>query len=188
MTPFRRRRRGRVTATFEPYEAALLSTLAGQIVELLSDRVGTGESDPDPLVADLGLGGERTPPDDAVLARLLPSAYEDEEDAAEFRRYTEKSLSQGKISHARAIIAGLSPAADDATEQDEVELELDEADQQAWLRGLTDIRLALATRLGIEDDADTALFEANEVPDELRAMYDIYNWIGYVQETLVQSL
>ena len=70
MRPFRRRRRGGVVATFEPEEAYVLANLAGQVVELLRDRNGAPESDPDPLALQLGMGGPSLPPEDPVLRRL----------------------------------------------------------------------------------------------------------------------
>jgi len=58
---------------------------------------------------------------------------------------------------------------------------------QAWLRSLTDIRLSLAIRLGIETEEDTMLLE-NSPDQALVAMAELYGWLGYVQETLVQAL
>ena len=78
MTPFKRRRRGGVVATFEAPEASVLANLAGQVIELLRDRNGEQVSDPDPLLGDLGMTGPSQPPEDPVLKRLLPDAYRDD--------------------------------------------------------------------------------------------------------------
>ncbi len=51
MKPFKRRRRGGICATFETGEAHMLANLSGQVVELLRDRNGVSESEPDPLFA-----------------------------------------------------------------------------------------------------------------------------------------
>ena len=57
MTPFKARRRGGITATFDPAEANVIANLASQVVELLRDRNGERVADTDPLVSELGLGG-----------------------------------------------------------------------------------------------------------------------------------
>lgn len=193
MKPFKRRRRGGIAATFETGEAHMLANLSGQVVELLRDRNGVSESEPDPLFAQVGLSGPLYPPEDPVLQRLLPDAYRDDpEDAAEFRRFTEQSLSASKVRNAEMMIGslvdgGLSFDDDDLESTRQIEVELDPAAVQAWLRSLTDIRLSLAIRLGIETDEDIMLI--GESDDEATiAMGEIYDWLGYVQESLVSAL
>jgi len=198
--PFRRRRRGGLLATFEPGEAQVIASLTSQVVELLRDRNGESASDPDPLAGELGLsGGPSLPPDDPVLQRLLPDAYrEDAEESAEFRRFTEQSLTSSKVANAEIVLqtlrdAGLDeldPAAESGDAPDggpELEVELRDDAVQAWLRTLTDVRLALAVRLGIENDEDAMLLHESQDEAEL-AMAELYDWLGYVQETLVQAL
>ncbi|KAA1373634.1 DUF2017 domain-containing protein [Aeromicrobium fastidiosum] len=197
MKPFKKRRRGGISATFEVGEAHLLANLAGQVVELLRDRNGAEESDADPLAAQLGMGGPSLPPEDPVLQRLLPDAYRDDpEDAGEFRRFTERSLTSAKVLNAETLIGSLVDGGltfgdlpDDLMggDGDPVEVELDADEVQAWLRALTDVRLSLAVRLGIETDEDTFLVSQSE-DDAIAAMSDIFDWLGYVQETLVAAL
>lgn len=193
MKPFRKRRRGGVVATFESAEAQLLANLAGQVVELLRDRNADGESDPDPLAVQLGLGGSALPPEDPVLRRLLPDAYRDDEaESGEFRRFTERSLTSAKVDNAETLIAtlvdgGLETGPLDVTRGPEVEVELDPAAVQAWLRSLTDVRLSLAVRLGIEDEEDAERVAQSE-DEAVAAMSDIYDWLGWVQESLVAAL
>lgn len=190
MKSFARRRRGGITATFEPAEAHVLASLAGQVVELLRDRHGTEESSADPLGSAIGIGGPSLPPDDPVLRRLLPDAYrDDDEDAAEFRRFTEKSLTSAKVANAERLIATLVDGGLDPDDEgaDEVEVELGDADVQAWLRSLTDVRLSLAVRLGIETDEDTEHVHHRE-DEGVRAMADVYDWLGWVQESLIAAV
>lgn len=192
MRPFRRRRRGGVVATFEPEEAYVLANLAGQVVELLRDRNGAPESDPDPLALQLGMGGPSLPPEDPVLRRLLPDAYgDDAEESAEFRRFTERTLTSAKVANAEALIGSLRAGGLDLDDEEGpeqvVEVELDEGEVQAWLRSLTDIRLSIAVRLGIDSDDDALAVAESEDP-AVQAMSDVYDWLGYVQETLVGSL
>lgn len=194
MTPFRRRRRGGLVASFESGEAQLLANLAGQVVELLRDRNAVGESDADPLAAQLGIGGPTLPPEDPVLLRLLPDAYRgDDEEAGEFRRFTERSLTTVKVDNAEALIGSLIDGGLEvgalSTDDDgpEIEIELGPDEVQAWLRSLTDIRLSLAVRLGIETEEDSMLVARSEDP-ATAAMSEIFDWLGYVQESLVASL
>ncbi|KHL08384.1 uncharacterized protein DUF2017 [Mumia flava] len=193
MRAFEQRKRGRVRAEFEVAEAALLVNLLSQIVELLLDRNGPEESSPDPLFAQLGPSGSHLPPDDPVLKRLLPDAYSDDDDASgDFRRFTERSLSEAKVSNARAVVASLAAGGldveDPESSTDEtIEVELGPQGAQAWLRALTDVRLALATRLGIESEDDAERVAASE-EESVALVADIYEWLGFVQETLVQSL
>lgn len=199
MKPFRRRRRGGVYAEFDVHEAEMLANLEAQLIELVSDRTGPGESSTDPLFAQLDVDGPRVAPEDPVLARLFPDAYaDDEEDAGEFRRFTEPALAAGKINNATAVMESLSAGGLklDGSEQTlkTIEVELDNAAVQAWLRALTDIRLSVAVRLGIERGAGEPSTDADherpaDTDDEGAAlMADIYDWLGYVQESLVQAL
>jgi hypothetical protein len=191
MKPFKKRRRGGITATFESGEAHLLASLSGQVVELLRDRNGAEESTADPLATQLGMGGPSLPPEDPVLRRLLPDAYRDDvEGAGEFRRFTERSLTTAKVHNAEVLIGslvdgGLTFGA--VPDEVPVEIELDDGEVQAWLRALTDVRLSLAVRLGIEQDDDAFLIAESE-DEAIAAMSEIYDWLGYVQETLIAAL
>ncbi len=192
MKPFKRRRRGRISASFTSAEAHLLANLAGQVVELLRDRNGAAESDADPLAVQLGMGGSAVPPEDPVLARLLPDAYRgSEEDSGEFRRLTERSLTSTKVHHAEVVIGslidgGLSFETTD-DEGADIEVELDTDAVQSWLKSLTDIRLSLAVRLGIENEED-AMLVGESADEAIVAMSEIYDWLGHVQETLISAL
>lgn len=155
MIPFAMTPSGAVSASFTDLERELLTDLATQAIGLL----GNGEAEGDP-----------------AIARLLPDAYRDDATAAsEFRRFTQDSLAERKVVNARTLIDAVSETG---------EIELDASAQQAWLRALTDIRLILATRLGIEADGETG----NEESDADLMMQDIYDWLGYVQSSLVEAL
>jgi hypothetical protein len=180
-------------ATFSGFEADLLRSLASQLVELLrNEEAAPGSSaSEDPLEAMLDFSGPTTEPDDPVLARLFPSAYRDDEEAAgEFRRFTESALRDGKARAAVMIIDALEEAGLPA-ELDEdglwIDIELDPAEANAWLRSFTDIRLALATRLGVED-GDEEYWAGLPDDDPRTHVHDIYEWVGYLQETLVAAL
>jgi hypothetical protein len=153
-----RRSRHQFVAVFDPNEAATLSILASQVNSLLEDR-GSHEDDP-------------------AIVRLLPDAYPDDAEAsAEFRRFTADDLAGRKASNARQIVADLATAAG-ATSATTVKVDAQAA--QAWVRSLTDIRLAMAARLGIETDDDLGSGDPQ--------LLDLYDWLGFVQGSLVDCL
>ena len=186
----RHRRTGHVIATFTGFEADLLRSLASQLVELLHHEAAVPD-DRDPLEALMDFTGPTTEPEDPVLARLFPTAYvDDEEAAAEFRRFTEGTLREGKARAAGTIIDTLEEAGlPDELREDGlvIDVEMDEPTAQTWMRSFTDLRLALATRLGIEE-GDEDYWYALPDDDPRSQAHDIYEWVGYLQETLVGAL
>jgi hypothetical protein len=192
MSGFARHRRSkRIIATFTGFEADLLRNLAGQLVELLRNEAAVPNEDQDSFEAMMDFSGPTTAPEDPVLARLFPTAYPDDDDsAAEFRRFTEGRLRDGKAQAAISIIdtleeAGLPPELTEEGLMIDVELELVTA--ETWMRSFTDLRLALATRLGVEE-GDEEIWHAMPDEDPRAQAHDIYEWVGYLQETLVHAL
>lgn len=123
--------------------------------------------------------------DDPVLDRLFPDAYgDDPEQAEEFRRLTEQDLSTEKA-HQVGVVLGTLPDRGG-------ELRLDAEHAEAWLRALTDARLALGVRLGIDEESDLSdqIDEAAmRDPTGVRAMQlSVYGYLTYMQESLVESL
>ena len=187
----RHRRSGHVIATFTGFEADLLRSLAGQLVELLRNEAAVPRHETDPFETLMDFSGPTTEPDDPVLARLFPTAYhDDEEAAAEFRRYTEAGLRDGKAAGAASVIDTLEEAGlpTELTEEGLViDVEIDQATAETWVRTFTDLRLALATRLEVQEgDEDYWLSLPDDDPRS--QAYDIYHWLGLLQETLVDAL
>jgi hypothetical protein len=192
MSGFHRHRRSKlIIANFTGFEADLLRSLASQLVELLRNEAAVPRDDSDPFEAMLDFSGPTQEPEDPVLARLFPTAYpQDEESAAEFRRFTEGTLRDGKAAAAVSIIDGLEEAGlppELAEEGLMIDVELDEPTAEAWMRSFTDLRLALATRLGVEE-GDEAYWHSLPDDDPRAQAHDIYEWVGYLQETLVEAL
>jgi len=188
---FQRRRGGGAVATFTGFEADLLRSLASQLVELLRNEVAAPSAGEDPLEQLLDFTGPTTEPDDPVLARLFQTAYpHDEEAAGEFRRFTEGGLRDAKARGAVRIIDTLEEAGLPSELGEDgvvVDVELDSGDAVTWMKSFTDIRLALATRLEVEEGDED--YWATLPDDDPRAhVYDIYPWVGYLQETLVEAL
>lgn len=192
MRPFRRTG-DRLDAELEGAEARLIVNLAAQLITLLRDRSGDADeahsvdSEGLDVFARLEQRGPRSISVDPVLARLLPDAYRDDEQAsAEFRRLTEPGLIDRKVAQLRTVVADLT-SIETVTEEDAEDLpvDLDEAGALAWLRAFTDLRLALASRLGIESETPRGPEEPDEDTVGLLAVYD---WLGLVQESLVAAL
>jgi hypothetical protein len=209
--------RGGVTARFAAPQAGIIRTLVSQVAELVGgDQAGgdvpaewwpdagplaqtgqpgqggqpregaqsreSGQAAPGPgdLAALLGLSDSTSLPKDPVLARLLPDAYQDDPEAAgDFRRYTEQDLRSGKVAAARTVLATLPDGGG--------RVELSETDGQVWLRALNDVRLALGVRLGVTEDIEQRMAELD--PDDPRSAYFwVYDWLTFLQETLVRAL
>jgi hypothetical protein len=187
----RHRRSGLVIATFTGFEADLLRSLASQIVELLRNEAAVPDDTRDPFEALMDFSGPTTAPEDPVLQRFFPTAYaDDEEAAAEFRRFTEGTLRDGKAAAAIAVIDGLEDAGlppELAEDGLMIDVELDEPTAETWMRSFTDIRLALATRLGVEE-GDEERWHTLPDDDPRGQAHDIYEWVGWLQESLVEAL
>jgi len=197
MEPFRSVRGGGARAWLAAAEASLLRNLVGQIMTL----VEPGASDPqtgdpqtsNPKTSDAGTPddldaleamlyppGAAQTPEDPVLARLLPDAYSDDPEAAgEFRKYTEPALRSAKYEVARQMLDTLPEAGG------RIQLSQDEA--LSWLKALNDVRLALGVRLGVTEEFEEDW--AKLKPDDPQwTAYEVYAWLGAVQESLVQAL
>jgi hypothetical protein len=150
---FERAGDGAVTAAIDRDEALLLQSLAAQLTALL--REGDGM--------------------DPAIVRLLPDAYPDDPAAsAEFRRYTAGGLVGRKLANAEVLVATLSESIETGR------LRLDPSQAGAWLRSLTDIRLTLASRLGIESD--------EQEPSGDAILQELYDWLGFLQNSLVEAV
>jgi hypothetical protein len=187
----RHRKSGLVIANFSGFEADLLRSLESQLVELLRNERAAPMHVDDPLEALLDFSGPTEEPEDPVLARLFPTAYPDDPEAAgDFRRFTEGTLRDGKAEAAVTVIDGLEDAGlpPELTEEGLViDVELDEPTAETWLRSFTDVRLALATRLEVEE-GDEEYWATLDEEDPRGQAHDIYVWLGYLQESLVDAL
>ena len=186
------RRRGVLTTALSPYEVELLTSLLRQVVELVSDGEPEGFATPHPtadpfeaLTADLQIDpDEPEVSDDPVLRRLFPNAYPHDADASsDFRRFTERGLRTTKVTDARLVLEDLA-----ATEEGQVDLRVRPDHVEAWLRSLTSVRLAVATRLGVTDTESAEQLADLDESDPRSYMVSVYDWLGFAQETMVGAL
>jgi len=173
----------RFVSALEPHEVALLKNMATSIQEMLDDRQAGSPSDPLEEITGIRTGNPK-PPEDATLSRLLPGFVKDpqagretaEESNSVLRSLHEPGIIDAKIVAAQRLLATLPEGGG--------QLELSEADAQAWIAAINDIRLALGTMLGI----------GPEMPDRLPAGHpmaihlEVYGWLTVLQEYLVLGL
>jgi hypothetical protein len=193
MEPFRSVRGGGARAWLAAAEASLLRSLVGQVMALVEpedqDRPApaddeTDETDETDEIAALeamvhGPGAEQ-PPEDPVLARLLPDGYRDDPAAAgEFRKYTEPALRSAKHAAAQEML--------DTLPDDGGRIQLTQDQALSWLKALNDVRLALGVRLGVTEEFDEQ-WARLEPDDPQWSAFEVYAWLGAVQESLVQAL
>jgi Domain of unknown function (DUF2017) len=210
MKMFRPTKGGGVSVWLSAGEATLLRTLVVPVLDLLNDpdrpapppgtvpaggglsEAGPAEADPfatdgpADLFDDLEKMFNATsapPPErpvDPVLARLLPDAYNDDPEAAgEFRKYTESSLREAKKYFAQTMLETLPPGGG------RVKLSADQA--RDWLRALNDVRLMFGVRLEVTEDFEEQL-AGLDPKDPRLAAFEVYGWLGAVQESLVRAI
>jgi hypothetical protein len=206
MEMFRSSKDGGASVWLSAGEATLLRTLVVPVLDLLGETAGSGapgasagasvsaDDALDKLLAEAVEAAEAAEaaetggpaaeppriPDDPVLARLLPDAYQDDPAAAgEFRKYTESSLREAKKYFAHSLLDTLPPSGG------RVKLTGDQA--RDWLRALNDVRLMFGVRLEVTEDFEEQL--ASLAPEDPRiAAFEVYGWLGAVQESLVRAL
>lgn len=179
---FERTEDGRFTVTLDEVERGLITSLATQVLDLVTPPHST--SSDDPLAAIVGNMDEPVAaPDDVALARLFPDAYRDDPEAAQdFRRFTEHDLRLEKCARARSVQDSI--VTDD---EGDATFVVDEESALIWLGFLNDVRLILGTRLGITEDWQEGM-ESMSVSDPRIGLFHLYDWLTYIQETLIQSL
>ena len=157
MRPFRRRG-DEILARLEPAEVRIVALLLDQLEQLL-----TAESE--------DVAG------DPVVTRLLPPGHRsDPELAADYRELTESTLRAGKADDLATVRASLPP--DGGT------VRLDPEQATAWLRTSNDLRLALGTRLDVQEDTEPPEDLASEEGQQLA----VYYWLTGLQGSLVDAL
>jgi hypothetical protein len=112
-------------------------------------------------------------PGDPALQRLRPAVYEDDPEAEdEFRRLMSKELEEGRRQALRVLA---ETAGRDRLTSEELD---------AWLRALTDLRLALGTRLDVTEEVYTRELD----PDDPQAYeLSVFAYLSWLQEQAVEA-
>ena len=214
MTPFRSAPDG-YEAYWEEAERQVLAGVAREVAAMLREQAGLPDADDDPLdtlSATTQSTGTPREPDDPAARRLLPDASRDDDAvAAEFRHLTQTDIAAAKVRGLERfadIVEGTS--IDDVLSSSAPDDEDDDGDRGLVLvtreharetaAALTDVRLVVAQRLGLEtDDEVEALHDevlADAVDDDehgldadvRRYWGGIFVAAGFAQESLVSAM
>ena len=119
------------------------------------------------------LGLLASDPDDPTLRRLRPSAYEDDPEAQrEYGRLMDAELQEGRREALRVLA---ETAGRDRVTAEELD---------AWLRALTDLRLALGTRLEVTEDTYGREIDPRD-PDAYEV--SVFAYLSWLQEHAVAA-
>ncbi|MEL7975958.1 DUF2017 family protein [Isoptericola sp. F-RaC21] len=217
MTPFRSAPAGYV-ARWDDVEREVLGRVARDVAELVQAESGL---EPGIEVGDgVAFTGVARVPQDPAVQRLLPDAHDKDADvAAEFRHLTQTDLAAGKVARLVAFAEAIdSPDELPDDPRDGAEIVVPRESAQEFAGALTDVRLVLAERLGLVDDADVETLhdevlagleaddeddedEDDDVPDEYagwervgltgrerRYWGGVFVAAGFAQESLVDEM
>ncbi len=200
----------RVVARLDPTERAVIAGLIEQTRALLEPEViptgdpladldayleqadSAGPPRPSPRsTAGSGrpAGGPADQDRDPALARLLPDAHRaDPQIAADFREMAEQDLRQRKYATFTTALEGLGVTGPDAPVGD---LELSRQQAEALAISLTDVRLLISHRLGLQTEQDIDDLEAAVLAQpshRLGYAFGVYEYLTYVQGALLTAI
>ncbi len=148
-------RRGRLRLQLDPVETEVLANLLGELSAVVQDDAA----------------------DDAVVKRLFPAAYPDDDTAqADYRSMTEASLRDERVRRIEACVDDLDAGGVRGSDLDLA----DPDDFRRWLQTLNDLRLAIGTRIGVTED------DPPEQDDDLQPRV-LYHWLTALQDCLVTA-
>jgi Domain of unknown function (DUF2017) len=141
----------------DPHERELLHQLLSEMRTLLE--------------ADL-------PREDDVTRRLFPDASDDPREAEQFRELVGDELRATKLAAVNAVDEEIA-----AGDSGELSLRADEV--HALLSVLTDMRLAIGTRLGVTEEKMGAELDPS---DPEAPAWSVLHWLGWIQESVLSSI
>jgi hypothetical protein len=176
-------------------ERSVLTRVVEDVAILVADGEEERGDDDDPIAhLDFEPAGPGERPDgDPALARLFPPmSVSDPDLAAEMRGLTVDEVRRSKLANLAVVARTLATGAETVLVRRGEELQ--------WLAALTDVRLVLGSRLGIDDDADSrrvhdlavasARDESGSGGDDERlvALASLYAGLTWWQESLLLAV
>lgn len=116
-------------------------------------------------------------PDDAIEKRLFPNAYDDDAEAEKFTEMVGDELRSTKIRNLELMRTGIDHSGGRTI--------LTADDAETWLRGLSDLRLALGTRLEVTEEKMARIPEEDD--PEAPAL-GLLHWLAWLQEMMIEAL
>lgn len=148
---------GGIRLSLDDQEAGILRELAKEMRQLLE--------------ADI-------PASDQVLERLFPRAYEDDQDQQSYEELIGNELREAKREALRNVEQALGPSGP-------LDAELPPTDVDEWLRFLNDVRLAIGTRLEVDE---TKMEKEFDPADPEAPALSVLHWLGWLQGTMLEEL
>ena len=115
---------------------------------------------------------------DDVMRRLFPDAYDEPSDARKFRELVHDDLKASKAEALEVVQSVLGS-------KGKVDASLNGAQTEAWLRVLTDMRLAIGTRLGVDETKMSSEIDPSDADAPALAAL---HWLGWLQESLLAKV
>jgi hypothetical protein len=116
--------------------------------------------------------------EDRVTKRLFPNAYESLPDQLEYQDLVGDQLQRAKLEAVADVERSLGDAGP-------AEVSLGESSLETWLATLTDMRLAIGTRLEIDEETMSRPLDADEIEaPELSVLH----WLGWIQESVLEAI
>jgi hypothetical protein len=114
--------------------------------------------------------------DDPVVERLLPDAFEDRIEQAKYQDLIGDDLVTFKIEALDAVSESLSETGSD--------VEIEGEALHRWLSVLTDMRLAIGTRLQVDEEMMGAEIDPEDPNGPSLA---VLHWLGWIQEGIIRT-
>jgi hypothetical protein len=117
----------------------------------------------------------------AVIERLFPSSYDDPEQEHEHRRLLGASLLEERRELLAAVRGRLAASGQGLVD---MKVELNEVDLDIWLRFVNDMRLILATDLGVEENMEASIDWTDPQADK----YALLEYLGGLEMLFLEGL
>jgi hypothetical protein len=114
---------------------------------------------------------------DPVTTRLFPDAYDAADEARAYKQLVGDDLRRGKLTALDELGRHLGP-------RGEVDVHLPPEAVDAWLTSLNDMRLAIGTRLEVNEERMSA--EIDERDPDAPAI-SVLHWLGWLQQSMLEA-
>jgi hypothetical protein len=117
------------------------------------------------------------PREDPVVTRIFPDVHENQEDAEAYRELVGDQLRTSKLDAVTTVAKTMESVTNRAT--------IPRVQIDTWLTALTDMRLAIGTRLEVTEEKMSIEPDSND--PEAPAL-TVLHWLGWMQESLLRCI